>query len=1449
MTRRPRVSEAWGDAVCRTSWRTSRRTRRPAFLAVLIAIAAIATSAVLGAQASNKRRAPFPPPQSIPQADVDRLLQWLSAPPVGTSAPSASANSANSANAAGSASSAAGFSTLTSLHGNFGSESKGDANIEDFVKEEDEEIRRSWMEWPGSQPSKNNIIAFIGDSISRNFQQSISCLIAAQVAVEDWTGHLGPDSVIGLKIPSHNVRILAFMTPFLVRYTNEPWAFELYGLKPPKNQLIKGGNGAGQSYVIWTDVLDSAWTVLFRQLDVVVFMSGHWFLQAQGNTDVRALQFVSNNKPVNLNGQDAYRAVINRVKKFLDVEAKFKGIPMWLTYSPSHYRSSTYPPSCPDSKPLSSVSLDNAAVQFRSIELEMLQNTRFSMLDLTAMSGLRPDGHVQMYYGPVKNSKTKWDCLHWCLPGVPDAWSDVLQLVLQSRLQTGRVERCAAADAAVTAASHPALLVPFSYYPSSRSRRNRRSPRASRSPRVAIMSRRRSPLVWTPFCVPAAVTFLVLLQVACPPAALVQGASTDTAVYIVTLRSAPPIIAYNGGILGFAPTAPEAVAAAAAAADSSMEDDGDGDAAESLSESAASATGGGGGGGGGGATARPAGARPASSGGGWLGGVKDRLADKARDQIGWFQGQAKRMRNRYRPRLNVRSRAVRQFAELLRLQQLSVATSAKIPHSNLLYSFKYVSHGFAARLTPQQVSQLRQNPAVESIRQDVLFRPLTNYSPNFLQLPGTMWASAGGPKNAGENVIIGVIDTGIWPEHPSFSAANTSRSFSAPPARWAGSCTTTSDFSARLCTNKLIGAQVFNAGFRQRFKAESNAVDYSSARDSNGHGTWCAGAAVGNVVEAGKLGTVSGMAPRAHLAIYKVVWTNMNSGGYLATMVDINAAVDKAVADGVDVISISLGGADPNATYFDHVNYLNVNKAGVFVAFAAGNSGSPPSRVVYRTIDNFSPFYMTVGASSIARRGTYESSGESNLLRKLLPGMTSPFDTPDSSSSSSSTTVAAAAGAADASTAPAGSRSVLGGAAGGEVGAGTDANSNSSSIDAATTSLQVVFVEAQKAARTLKQRANARICAPLSLDPSKISGKVVLCNQGGSSIKAKAWEVAGKGGYAMIVLDPLGLPKNLGSFKIGSLPVRRIGMKETVQLRSFMAGSKKAQPKGIFSWLRKFVAASRAPVIASFSSTGPLNNPSTNPEPAPRPCNDIIKPDIVAPGVDLWSAANSELSNRWDAQYAQLSGTSMATPHIAGIAALLVQRYPNWTPAQLMSAMMTTATTKDNKGQAIQTSEHQLATPWDMGAGHINPRKLLDPGLTYNIAFKDYQNFLAGQDLNRAKLLWPSETFAPTSARNLNRPTISVAWLSGSAVVTRKVTSVFDQDATYVAKVVSPRGVDVAVDPQNFTISSGASVTYRITFTVLRTSPTFSYGSLTWEDEHDHSVRSILAVQPISQGD
>ncbi|GJP61012.1 hypothetical protein CLOP_g18221 [Closterium sp. NIES-67] len=139
------------------------------------------------------------------------------------------------------------------------------------------------------------------------------------------------------------------------------------------------------------------------------------------------------------------------------------------------------------------------------------------------------------------------------------------------------------------------------------------------------------------------------------------------------------------------------------------------------------------------------------------------------------------------------------------------------------------------------------------------------------------------------------------------------------------------------------------------------AGDWLSPRDANGHGTWCAGAAAGNrgVPMAG--GKASGMAPAARLAMYKVFWMNKD-GDTFADESDIIAAVNQAVADGVDVISLSLGGVNPMDTYFDDIAFLNANLAGVFVAFAAGNDGPPQG---FRTLDNYAPFYLTVGATPL----------------------------------------------------------------------------------------------------------------------------------------------------------------------------------------------------------------------------------------------------------------------------------------------------------------------------------------------------------------------------------------------------------------------------------------------------------------------------------------------------
>ncbi|CAI6012556.1 unnamed protein product [Closterium sp. NIES-65] len=274
-------------------------------------------------------------------------------------------------------------------------------------------------------------------------------------------------------------------------------------------------------------------------------------------------------------------------------------------------------------------------------------------------------------------------------------------------------------------------------------------------------------------------------------------------------------------------------------------------------------------------------------------------------------------------------------------------------------------------------------------------------------------------------------------------------------------------------------------------------------------------------------------------------------------------------------------------------------------------------------------------------------------------------------------------------------------------------------------------------------------------------------------------------------------------------------------------------------------ASSSAPMVADFSSRGPLLQASATAQP-PKPGNAILKPDIISPGVDLVVAAPGNKPGDPGA-LARMSGTSWATPHLAGLAALIIQKYPNWTPAQVMSALMTTARVTDTSKSAIKSATGGEATPWEMGAGHVFPPAMLDPGLTYDARDRDYQNFLAGQDLNRAKKEFPGAALSPLAVRNLNLPTITLPRLQGSLQVTRTVTNVGQSRSTYSVSGKPPQGVKVTVGPRSLTLAPGEKGTYTVTVTVDTPSNDFKYGFLVWADAQGHSVRSPLVVQPISR--
>ncbi|CAI5949217.1 unnamed protein product [Closterium sp. NIES-64] len=844
--------------------------------------------------------------------------------------------------------------------------------------------------------------------------------------------------------------------------------------------------------------------------------------------------------------------------------------------------------------------------------------------------------------------------------------------------------------------------------------------------------------------------------------------------------------------------------------------------------------------------------------------------------------------------------------------------------SKVLYSYKYVSNGFAARLTLSQVQQLRRHPQVAAVRASRRIVASTTHSPAFLNLPGTLWPANGGVQSAGEDVIIGVIDSGIWPEHPSFSD-NGTQPYAAPPTRWAGRCEATKDF--RQCGRKIIGARFFACC------GVDSTVEYWSARDAAGHGSWCAGAAAGNngVLVTGPtgatFGAASGMAPRARLAIYKALWKSAD-GSAAGETVDIEAAVDAAVADGVDVLSMSFGDLGMEATYFSDGSLLNAVQVGVVrlggggkwvfrglcvcvqsgragmcgacmgrwvdgwsgyrgaggcavgcvanvvLVMAGGNEGPPPTYYNYRSLTNVSPFYLTVGASTIGRQyckqlllGNGAAAGERSgrqYRTQLLLGNGVAIN---------------GVGVGGTAETAAGLGIISGGQAmvdGGDVGKVRGKGGVSGKTENARVSEW--------------RDQNAQQCFDTMLDPAKVANKVVVCDRGVTSILSKVSVVASLGGKAMVLANVAGSPTTTVELVEGAtIPTLHVSLEQAGDIMDYLdsdpsptatlepavtaapapavayfsSSSPVAEPSStpVFSSpllttlavaAEPAVTAAPAPAVAYFSSTGPVAEPSSTPR-KPYPTNDILKPDIIAPGSNLWAAsAGASLATKSIPVFSLLSGTSMATPHVAGIAALIVQAHPEWSPAQVMSAILTTASTSNTAGGPILNSIGQPATPWDMGAGHVNPAGVLDPGLTFDASYTDYLSFLSGQGGKVSMKSLGLGKAAPKGLKaiagyNLNRPTISVSRLQKTVTVIRFVKNVAGVSSTYTARVVPPANVKVVVKPLVLVVGAGKTANFTVQFTVTKASQEFSFGSLFWEDGAGHVVRSVLAVQPIKK--
>lgn len=662
------------------------------------------------------------------------------------------------------------------------------------------------------------------------------------------------------------------------------------------------------------------------------------------------------------------------------------------------------------------------------------------------------------------------------------------------------------------------------------------------------------------------------------------------------------------------------------------------------------------------------------------------------------------------------------------------------------HSYTSVLSGFAARLTDDELAAVSRKPGFVRAFPERRVPLMTTRTPGFLGLTpdGGVWDATG----YGEGTIIGFLDTGIDEKHPSFRDDG----MPPPPPRWKGACQ-----PPVRCNNKLIGAASF-------------VVD-NTTTDDVGHGTHTTGTAAGRFVEGvsafglGGGGTAAGTAPGAHLAVYKVC----DAQGCFES--DLLAGMDAAVKDGVDVLSVSLGGVstpldkDPIA-----IGAFAAVSKGVLVVCAGGNSGPLPS-----TLSNEAPWILTVAAGSVdrsfrasVRLGDGEMfQGESLTQDKHFSSKVYP----------------------------------------------------------------------------LYYSNGINFCDYFNVN---ITGMVVLCDTETpvppmSSIEA----VREAGGAGVVFVNEPDFGYTIVLEKYYNLPMSQVTAVDGTKIMGYaMKGASTANHTATIVFNSTVVGVKPAPIVAAFSSRGPsVASPG------------VLKPDVMAPGLNVLAAWPSEVpvggpeSNSFNV----ISGTSMATPHITGIVALVKKAHPDWSPAAIKSAIMTTSSAVDNDGNQIMDEEHRKASFYALGAGHVVPTKAVDPGLVYDLGVRDYAGYIC-RLLGEAALKTIAGNTSltctevePITGAQLNYPAILVPLRAEAFAVNRTVTNVGPAKSSYTAKIEAPKGLTVKVEPAELEFTKENE---RKTFTVTVSAAAgasseqkLAEGALSWlSQDHHHVVRSPIVA-------
>ncbi|WJX36064.1 hypothetical protein P8452_23981 [Trifolium repens] len=698
----------------------------------------------------------------------------------------------------------------------------------------------------------------------------------------------------------------------------------------------------------------------------------------------------------------------------------------------------------------------------------------------------------------------------------------------------------------------------------------------------------------------------------------------------------------------------------------------------------------------------------------------------------------------------------------------------------LVHNYKYGFSGFAAHLSKDEANSIAQQPGVVSVFPNPILKLHTTRSWDFLKLQtqvkiDSTFSGSSSSSSSSSNVVIGLLDTGIWPESESFS----DNGMDPIPSGWKGTCMTSQDFNTSNCNRKIIGARYYPG-------RGVGVVD--TVRDNQGHGTHTSSTAAGNVVSGASYyglatGTAKGGSPESRLAIY-----NVCNGG--CSGANILAAYDDAISDGVDVLSLSLGGdPDPNpdlTTDVIAIGAFHAVERGILVVCSAGNDGPDKGLVV-----NDAPWILTVGATTIDR------SLQSNIVlgnNKVVEGQAINF------------------------------------------------SNLSKSAD-----YPLITGESAKAAKA--DLAEARQCHPDSLDKKKVKGKIVICDGindfYGTIIKMDT--VKEVGGIGLVHITDLqgALVENYKDF-----PATIVRSKNAATLLQYVNST--SNPVGTVLPTVTVMDYKPAPMVAIFSSRGPsaLSKNIIKPDIAAPGANIIaswtgmhddfdyipkgetFSPYNIISGTSMSCPHVSGLAGSIKSRNPTLSPAAIKSAIMTSATQI------DNTKAPITTDLGSVATPYDyGAGEITITESFQPGLVYE----------------TTTIDYLNYLCYI-GLNTPTIKIIsqtvpknfsCPKDS-TPDHISNINYPSIAISEFTGKETVkvSRTVTNIGEEDETvYSAIVDAPNGVKVQLIPEKLEFTkSSKTISYQVVFSSTLTSLKKDlFGSITWSNGK-HSVRSPFVL-------